>query len=64
MFATGGARVAVLDIDFTHGNGTQDIFYRRGDVFFASLHGAPEDAYPSTSAMPTRRARGRARART
>ena len=46
MFATGGARVAVLDIDFHHGNGTQDIFYRRGDVFFASLHGAPEDAYP------------------
>ncbi len=46
MFATGGARVAVLDIDFHHGNGTQDIFWRRGDVFFASLHGAPEDAYP------------------
>ncbi|MFN0115916.1 MAG: histone deacetylase family protein [Paracoccaceae bacterium] len=47
MFREGGAaRVAVLDIDFHHGNGTQDIFYRRGDVFFASLHGAPEDAYP------------------
>ncbi len=47
MFRDGGAgRVAVLDIDFHHGNGTQDIFYRRGDVFFASLHGAPEDAYP------------------
>ncbi len=42
----GAARVAVLDIDFHHGNGTQDIFYDRGDVFFASLHGAPEDAYP------------------
>lgn len=46
MFATTGARTAVLDIDFHHGNGTQDIFYARGDVFFASLHGAPEDAYP------------------
>ena len=46
MFAVAGARVAVLDIDFHHGNGTQDIFYDRGDVFFASLHGAPEDAYP------------------
>jgi len=42
----GAARVAVLDIDFHHGNGTQDIFYGRDDVFFASLHGAPEDAFP------------------
>lgn len=47
MFRDQGAgRVAVLDIDFHHGNGTQDIFYGRGDVFFASLHGAPEDAFP------------------
>ena len=36
----------MLDIDFHHGNGTQDIFYGRGDVLFASLHGAPEQAYP------------------
>ncbi len=42
----GAGRVAILDIDFHHGNGTQDIFYDRGDVFFASLHGAPEDAFP------------------
>ena len=46
MFRENGARVAILDIDFHHGNGTQDIFYHRDDVFFASLHGAPEDAYP------------------
>ncbi|MCV3270137.1 histone deacetylase family protein [Roseobacter sinensis] len=46
MRAGGAARVAVLDIDFHHGNGTQDIFYDREDVFFASLHGAPEDAFP------------------
>ncbi len=44
--ASGADRVAVLDIDFHHGNGTQDILYERGDVFFASLHGAPEDAFP------------------
>ena len=44
--AAGAGRVAVLDIDFHHGNGTQDIFWERGDVFFASLHGAPEDAFP------------------
>ncbi len=42
----GAARVAILDIDFHHGNGSQDIFWRRGDVLFASLHGAPQDAYP------------------
>tara|TARA_A100001037_G_C15151097_1_gene639279 strand:- start:3336 stop:4412 length:1077 start_codon:yes stop_codon:yes gene_type:complete len=39
-------RVAVLDIDFHHGNGTQDIFYERADVLFCSLHGDPDDAFP------------------
>jgi len=42
----GAKKVAVLDVDFHHGNGTQDIFYERGDVFFASLHGDPLDAFP------------------
>lgn len=42
----GAERVAVLDIDFHHGNGTQDIFYARDDVLCCSLHGQPEDAYP------------------
>ncbi len=42
----GADRVAVLDVDFHHGNGTQDIFYARDDVFFASIHGRPEDAFP------------------
>ena len=42
----GAERVAVLDIDFHHGNGTQDIFYCRSDVLFCSLHGRPEDAFP------------------
>ncbi len=47
MFVDQGAkRVAILDVDFHHGNGTQDIFYRRKDVLFVSLHGQPEDAYP------------------
>jgi acetoin utilization deacetylase AcuC-like enzyme len=46
-FIDGGAeRVAILDVDFHHGNGTQDIFYRRSDVLFCSLHGRPEDAFP------------------
>src|SRR5690606_10002974 len=42
----GLARVAVLDIDYHHGNGTQAIFYARGDVFFASVHGDPHTEYP------------------
>ena len=42
----GASRVAILDVDFHHGNGTQDIFYGRKDVLFLSLHGQPEDAYP------------------
>lgn len=42
----GAARVALLDIDVHHGNGTQAIFYHRADVFFLSLHGSPEWEYP------------------
>jgi acetoin utilization deacetylase AcuC-like enzyme len=41
-----GRRVAILDIDYHHGNGTQDIFYARGDVFFASIHADPAMDYP------------------
>lgn len=44
--AEGAARVAVLDVDFHHGNGTQDLFWARGDVLFLSLHGDPMDAFP------------------
>jgi len=43
---SGCARVAVLDVDYHHGNGTQDIFYDRGDVFLASIHGDPMTEYP------------------
>lgn len=42
----GAAKVAVLDVDFHHGNGTQDIFYDRDDVLFCSLHGDPVNAFP------------------
>jgi acetoin utilization deacetylase AcuC-like enzyme len=44
--AAGRVRVAILDIDYHHGNGTQDIFWRRGDVFFASIHADPRTDYP------------------
>lgn len=39
-------RVAVLDIDVHHGNGTQEIFYYRGDVLTVSIHTDPTDFYP------------------
>jgi len=42
----GAGRVAVLDIDYHHGNGTQQIFYGRDDVLFVSLHGHPDQEYP------------------
>lgn len=42
-------KVAVLDIDFHHGNGTQDIFYSRPDVYTVSIHGNPKFAYPHFS---------------
>lgn len=41
-----GRRVAILDIDYHHGNGTQDIFYERGDVLFVSIHADPRTDYP------------------
>ena len=44
--AAGGERVAILDWDVHHGNGTQDIFYDDGDVLFISLHEYP--LYPGT----------------
>ena len=42
----GAERVAILDIDYHHGNGTQDIFWTREDVFYASVHADPASDYP------------------
>ena len=39
-------RVAILDIDVHHGNGTQAIFYDRADVLTVSIHASPENFYP------------------
>lgn len=39
-------RVAILDIDFHHGNGTQDIFYADDRVLFVSIHGDPKEFFP------------------
>ena len=41
-----GTRVAILDLDYHHGNGTQQIFYARGDVLYVSIHADPRREFP------------------
>jgi acetoin utilization deacetylase AcuC-like enzyme len=41
-----GERVAIIDVDYHHGNGSQQIFWRRGDVRYVSIHADPQRAYP------------------
>ncbi len=41
-----GERVAILDVDYHHGNGSQQIFWRRGDVRYVSIHADPDRQYP------------------
>ena len=54
----GIARVAILDVDYHHGNGTQQLFYDRDDVFFASLHCTPLDAFPYYLGLADERGEG------
>jgi acetoin utilization deacetylase AcuC-like enzyme len=56
-----GGRVAVLDVDYHHGNGTQQIFYERDDVLFVSLHGDPQRAYPYHTGYADETGAGRGR---
>jgi acetoin utilization deacetylase AcuC-like enzyme len=46
MLDDGAHKVAILDIDYHHGNGTQSIFYGRDDVLFISIHADPRIEYP------------------
>jgi acetoin utilization deacetylase AcuC-like enzyme len=46
VLTEGGKTCAVVDVDYHAGNGTQDIFYERGDVFVCSLHADPYQEYP------------------
>lgn len=48
----GREKVAVLDVDYHHGNGTQQIFWTRPDVVYASIHGDPTHAYPYYCGYP------------
>ena len=51
-------KVAILDIDYHHGNGQQDIFYERADVLTISIHGHPRLAYPYFSGFEDERGQG------
>ncbi len=53
--ARGAERVAILDVDFHHGNGTQQIFWERDDVLYVSLHGDPAGIYPYHSGYAVER---------
>jgi acetoin utilization deacetylase AcuC-like enzyme len=54
----GFARVAILDVDYHHGNGTQQLFWERGDVLYVSLHADPARAYPYFSGSADERGAG------
>jgi acetoin utilization deacetylase AcuC-like enzyme len=51
-------RVVLLDIDYHHGNGAQDIFYSRKDVYTISLHGHPRYSYPYFSGFEDEKGEG------
>ena len=51
-------RVAILDLDYHHGNGQQDIFYERSDVLTISIHGHPHFAYPYFSGFDDEKGEG------
>src|SRR5690606_1398545 len=51
-------RVALLDIDYHHGNGSQDIFWRRRDVLTVSIHGHPRFTYPYFSGFEDEKGEG------
>ncbi len=51
-------KVAILDIDYHHGNGTQQAFYSRDDVFYVSLHADPEEKFPYISGFEDETGRG------
>ena len=57
-FADEGKRVALLDVDYHHGNGTQSIFYAQSDIFYISLHADPAYDYPYFSGYADERGVG------
>jgi len=59
LIEDGADRIAVLDVDYHHGNGTQDVFYERADVLVVSLHADPAHEYPWFSGHASETGRGR-----
>lgn len=60
-FLSSYGRPAILDIDYHHGNGTQEIFYERPDVLTISIHGHPRFAYPYFNGFADERGEGSGR---
>ncbi|MAY66917.1 MAG: hypothetical protein CMM77_07295 [Rhodospirillaceae bacterium] len=58
-YLSGDGKVALLDIDYHHGNGAQDIFYERDDVLTLSINGHPRHAYPNFSGYGDERGDGK-----
>jgi acetoin utilization deacetylase AcuC-like enzyme len=59
-----GGRVAILDVDVHHGNGTQDLFWRDGEVLYVSLHGSPDHLFPYFTGFAEEAGEGPGRGRT
>ena len=60
-YLSSSGKVAMLDLDYHHGNGQQDIFYARNDVLTVSLHGHPRLAYPYFSGFDDEKGEGEGR---
>ncbi len=58
QFLSRFGKIAILDIDYHHGNGQQAIFYQRSDVLTISIHGHPRFAYPYFSGFADERGEG------
>ncbi len=54
-------KVAIVDVDYHHGTGSQEIFWERDDVLYVSLHCRPEEAYPYVAGAAGERGHGRGR---
>ena len=61
LSASGASRVAILDIDYHHGNGTQQLFWDRHDVLYVSSTATPSGPTPTTPATLARSASARGR---
>ncbi|MDR4509631.1 MAG: hypothetical protein MRJ65_15615 [Candidatus Brocadiaceae bacterium] len=58
QFLSRYGKIALLDIDYHHGNGSQEIFYKRADVLTVSIHGHPRHSYPYFSGYEDEKGEG------